>query len=239
MPPKNDKEARRQELARLGQALYGPEWVAPTARALGANIRTVQRWAAGERDDAPSQGALADMRAHVAAHAGSRIAELRRWIDTLEYARRGAEMGQPGGSTTICGIEAAMLPHWPRYEGPRIVVGSATLLAWRYSTPDGGWTPRRVCNYVFVEPRERPLVRNGEPSTHETTGEMRPLVIAVPTPERWDADAINNLGQPGASVLAPDWPAIREAVATLRAAHGPLPVIIEEIPQRWPAAEPI
>lgn len=34
----------------LGAAIYGPQWQSPLARALGINVRTVQRWAAGESD---------------------------------------------------------------------------------------------------------------------------------------------------------------------------------------------
>jgi ribosome-binding protein aMBF1 (putative translation factor) len=32
----------------VGTALYGPEWQSPMATDLGVNVRTVQRWAAGE-----------------------------------------------------------------------------------------------------------------------------------------------------------------------------------------------
>lgn len=34
--------------AELGEMLYGPQWQSPLARALGINLRTVQRWATGE-----------------------------------------------------------------------------------------------------------------------------------------------------------------------------------------------
>lgn len=32
----------------LGTALYGAQWQSPMAKALGINLRTVQRWAAGQ-----------------------------------------------------------------------------------------------------------------------------------------------------------------------------------------------
>lgn len=31
----------------VGEALYGPNWQTPLADALGVNLRTMQRWAAG------------------------------------------------------------------------------------------------------------------------------------------------------------------------------------------------
>lgn len=46
-------------LHRVGRALYGPEWQTPLANALGINIRTVQRWAAGDFN--PPPGVWADM----------------------------------------------------------------------------------------------------------------------------------------------------------------------------------
>ena len=35
-------------LAAAGSLLYGPQWVSALARALDVNLRTMQRWAAGE-----------------------------------------------------------------------------------------------------------------------------------------------------------------------------------------------
>ena len=35
------------DLHQIGAALYGPSWQTPLAHALGVNIRTAQRWAAG------------------------------------------------------------------------------------------------------------------------------------------------------------------------------------------------
>lgn len=35
-------------LHEIGQALYGTQWQSDLGRALGVNVRTVQRWAAGE-----------------------------------------------------------------------------------------------------------------------------------------------------------------------------------------------
>lgn len=46
-------------LHRAARALYGPEWQTPLAGALGINIRTVQRWAAGDFN--PPSGVWADM----------------------------------------------------------------------------------------------------------------------------------------------------------------------------------
>jgi len=75
---------RRQELARIGEALFGPEWVAPTARLLEVDLRTAQRWASGTRGDAPSDAVLADLRRRAAAVAGNRRGQLRRWLATLD-----------------------------------------------------------------------------------------------------------------------------------------------------------
>lgn len=33
-----------------GEALFGPQWQSPLARALGVNLRTVQRWASGQNN---------------------------------------------------------------------------------------------------------------------------------------------------------------------------------------------
>lgn len=47
-------------LERIGQALYGPQWIAPLARALDNNQRTVARWVS-EYSDMPD-GLADDLR---------------------------------------------------------------------------------------------------------------------------------------------------------------------------------
>lgn len=47
------------KLAEIGQALFGPSWQTPLADALGVAVRTVQRWAAGERE--PAEGVWRDL----------------------------------------------------------------------------------------------------------------------------------------------------------------------------------
>lgn len=37
-------------LSQIGEALYGEQWQSPLARALDVNLRTMQRWAAGQND---------------------------------------------------------------------------------------------------------------------------------------------------------------------------------------------
>jgi hypothetical protein len=41
-------------LHQTGEALYGPQWQSPLARALAVNVRTVQRWASGRNEPPPS-----------------------------------------------------------------------------------------------------------------------------------------------------------------------------------------
>jgi hypothetical protein len=49
-------------LLRVGTMLYGPSWQTSLAEALGVNLRTVQRWAAGERlPGNDTWGKLADL----------------------------------------------------------------------------------------------------------------------------------------------------------------------------------
>lgn len=43
----------------IGEALYGSRWQAGMADALGVNLRTVRRWAAGTTE--PPPGACADL----------------------------------------------------------------------------------------------------------------------------------------------------------------------------------
>lgn len=79
------RAARRDAFRRLAEALYGPDWISPASRALDISLRTVQRWAAGERGQAPSEGALRDLR-QIAAQSTNRLTELRRWIAEIEAA---------------------------------------------------------------------------------------------------------------------------------------------------------
>ena len=58
--------------------------------------------------------------------------------------------------------------------------------------------------------------------------DRRVCAIGVRCPDTYDATALNQIGRPGAFRCAPDWPAIRRAVARLRAEHGDLPVQINE-----------
>jgi hypothetical protein len=53
--------ARAEKLARIGEAMFGPSWQTPMAEALGVAVRTVQRWASGER--APAAGVWHDIAA--------------------------------------------------------------------------------------------------------------------------------------------------------------------------------
>ena len=53
--------------AELGEMLYGPQWQSPLARALGINLRTVQRWAAGE--STPPETVMNDVIAMFMEHA--------------------------------------------------------------------------------------------------------------------------------------------------------------------------
>ncbi|WP_176400280.1 hypothetical protein [Sphingobium sp. Z007] len=73
-------------LHRIGEALYGPRWISEMARQKGINLRTMQRWAAGQSegpptlyaelaDDLDEQAGLLralaqDVRAHVAGQLG-------------------------------------------------------------------------------------------------------------------------------------------------------------------------
>ena len=40
-------------LREIGEALYGDHWISPLARALGVNVRTMQRWAAAQNSVPP------------------------------------------------------------------------------------------------------------------------------------------------------------------------------------------
>lgn len=81
---RNALHARREALRQLGVALYGAEWVSPLARLSGISLRTVQRWASADRDEAPSESALADIRRLAAPVAAEVRAELRGRIAVLD-----------------------------------------------------------------------------------------------------------------------------------------------------------
>jgi hypothetical protein len=64
-------------LADIGEALFGPHWVAPLADALDVNLRTMQRWAAG-------QFAIPDtLRGELATLCRARGRGLERWAEKL------------------------------------------------------------------------------------------------------------------------------------------------------------
>jgi transcriptional regulator with XRE-family HTH domain len=65
-------------LIRGGEALYGPNWQSALARGLGINVRTVQRWAAGEQHPPP-----ADVLDRLIDHANERIAEIEAARDEI------------------------------------------------------------------------------------------------------------------------------------------------------------
>jgi hypothetical protein len=49
----------------LGRRVFGEEWISRLARAAGTNLRTVQRWAAGDRPIPPQVWShLRDLEAH-------------------------------------------------------------------------------------------------------------------------------------------------------------------------------
>jgi hypothetical protein len=55
------RKPTRPPIIQYGEALFGEQWKAPLARALGVNVRTVKRWAAGEFN--PHDGVFDDVRA--------------------------------------------------------------------------------------------------------------------------------------------------------------------------------
>jgi hypothetical protein len=64
-------------LTRTGELLFGPAWQSPMARELGANLRTVQRWAAGDRRPGPEQwAALAEIIRNRRGHLASVLEEI-------------------------------------------------------------------------------------------------------------------------------------------------------------------
>lgn len=62
-------------LREAGEALYGERWQSDLARALGVEVRTVQRWATGDRTPAP--GVWADIR-ELVKQRGAALAVIRR-----------------------------------------------------------------------------------------------------------------------------------------------------------------
>lgn len=67
-----------ETLRSVGEALYGPLWQTPMARALQVADRTVRYWAAGDREI--PDGIWADL----AAVCRTRGAELAKWAKKLE-----------------------------------------------------------------------------------------------------------------------------------------------------------
>lgn len=53
------------DIFQLAEALHGERWQAPLARNLGVNLRTVQRWAAGQNE--PSATVVEQLRQMLAA----------------------------------------------------------------------------------------------------------------------------------------------------------------------------
>lgn len=75
---RNREEANRELMQRAGTALFGEQWVSPLARAIEINVRTAQRWAAGEWPVDPER-----LRP-LATLIPSRRAELRRALAELD-----------------------------------------------------------------------------------------------------------------------------------------------------------
>lgn len=71
-------------LSTVGRSLFGEYWQKPLAEALGVNLRTLQRWAAGSFEPAAESrpGLLADMRKLVIA----RGRELDRVVAAIDKA---------------------------------------------------------------------------------------------------------------------------------------------------------
>lgn len=79
-----DRQRRRDRLREIGEAVFGAEWIAPTAEAMGWSVRTVQRWASGERDEAPPENALSDLEAALQPHIRACVARLETRLETLK-----------------------------------------------------------------------------------------------------------------------------------------------------------
>jgi hypothetical protein len=72
-------------ITRIGLALWGERWLAPMARAVRVDERTVRSWARGRRD--PPPGVLRELGVLLEAHAGmcrELIGEISRQSDTAE-----------------------------------------------------------------------------------------------------------------------------------------------------------
>lgn len=51
----------RELMIACGRALYGDQWQSPLARALGINLRSIQRWAAGTYNPPDLRPQLAEL----------------------------------------------------------------------------------------------------------------------------------------------------------------------------------
>lgn len=74
------------DLARAGQALYGPNWQSQLARDIGVSIRSMQYMAKGER---PVHGGLARDVLGLLHKRGQEIAKLTDSLDKLAQLREG------------------------------------------------------------------------------------------------------------------------------------------------------
>lgn len=74
------------DLRRIGQCLYGPEWQSPMARDLDVALRTVQRWASGAVAIRDEQGER--IRGELLALIPSRMAEARGRMTALRAVER-------------------------------------------------------------------------------------------------------------------------------------------------------
>jgi transcriptional regulator with XRE-family HTH domain len=66
-------------LLHAGRLLYGPSWQTPLATALGINLRTVQRWARGDRQpSADTWARLAELVRHRSDELAQLLDDIRR-----------------------------------------------------------------------------------------------------------------------------------------------------------------
>ena len=89
-------------LRAVGEALYGDQWQTPLADALGVNLRSLQRWAAGT--STPSSRAMPGI-----------IADLRRLVDARgrDLARLAAQLDRAALQYPPPGKSAADAPAAP------------------------------------------------------------------------------------------------------------------------------